>query len=109
LCAIAENCSERASAAVEGRRDERADIGYKPVMAAKNLDHIIERLRHWPEERQQDAAATLLEMERQDASDYRLTDAQAEEVAQIQHEFIDGRGRLATDEQMAELWTSCGL
>jgi hypothetical protein len=39
-----------------------------------DLDGVIERVRRWPEERQQDAAAILLEMERQDASGYRLND-----------------------------------
>lgn len=74
-----------------------------------DLDDVIERLRRWPEERQRDAAAILLEMERQDASGYRLNDSQAEEVARIQREFAEGRGILATDEEMAALWTSCGL
>jgi uncharacterized protein YigA (DUF484 family) len=78
-------------------------------MAARNTDEVIERVRHWPKERQQDAAEILLEMERQDASGYRLTDAQAEEVARIQHEFREGSGTFATDEEMAALWKSCGL
>ena len=78
-------------------------------MSAKDLDDVIERLRHWPEERRQDAAAILLEMGRQDASGHRLSDAQAEEAARIQREFAEGRGILATDEEMTELWTSCGL
>ncbi|MFG3596457.1 hypothetical protein [Bradyrhizobium sp. RDI18] len=69
----------------------------------------MERVRHWPKERQEDAAEVLLEMERQDASRYRLTDAQAEEVARIQRDIREGRGKLATDEQMAALWKSCGL
>lgn len=69
----------------------------------------MERVRHWPKERQEDAAEVLLEMERQDASRYRLTDAQAEEVARIQRDIREGRGKLAIDEQMAALWKSCGL
>jgi hypothetical protein len=48
-------------------------------------------------------------MERQDASGYRLTDAQAQEIARIQAEIRDGSATFATDEQMAELWKSCGL
>ena len=48
-------------------------------------------------------------MERQDASGYRLTDVQAEEVARIQREFREGRGTFASDEEMAALWKSCGL
>jgi uncharacterized protein YigA (DUF484 family) len=78
-------------------------------MSAKNLEEVMERVRHWPKERQEDAAEILLEMERQDASGYRLTDAQVEEVVRIRREIREGRGRLATDEQMAALWQSCGL
>lgn len=78
-------------------------------MTVKDLDQLIERVRHWPKERQEDAAEVLREMERQDKSGYRLTDAQAREVARIQQEFREGRATLATDEQMAALWKSCGL
>ena len=78
-------------------------------MTAKDLEELMERVRHWPKERQEDAAEVLLEMERQDTSRYRLTDAQAEEVARIQRDVREGRGTLATDEQMAALWKSCGL
>jgi hypothetical protein len=78
-------------------------------MTAKDLEELIERVRHWPKERQEDAAEVLLEMERQDASQYRLTDAQAKEVARIQRDIRDGRGTFATDEQIAALWKSCGL
>ena len=78
-------------------------------MTAKDLEELIERVRHWPKERQEDAAEVLLEMERQDASRYRLTDAQAQEVARIQRDIREGRAMLATDEQMAALWKSCGL
>ncbi|MCK1517698.1 hypothetical protein IVB22_35490 [Bradyrhizobium sp. 190] len=78
-------------------------------MTAKDLEALIERVRHWPKERQEDAAEVLLEMERQDASRYRLTDAQAKEVARIQRDIRDGIGTFATDEQMAALWKSCGL
>ena len=78
-------------------------------MTAKDLEELMERLRHWPKERQEDAAEVLLEMERQEASRYRLTDAQAKEVARIQRDVRDGRSIFTTDEQMAALWKSCGL
>jgi len=78
-------------------------------MATKNLEELMERVRHWPKERQEDAAEVLLEMERQDASGYRLTDAQALEVARIQLEIQEGKATFATDEQMAALWKSCGV
>ena len=78
-------------------------------MNSKDLEEVMERVRHWPKERQEDAAEILLEMERQDASGYRLTDAQVEEVARIRREIREGRGTFATDEQIAALWKSCGL
>ncbi len=78
-------------------------------MTAKILKEVIERVQNWPEERQEDAAQVLLEMERQDTSPYRLTDAQAREVARIQRDIREGRGTFATDEEMAALWKSCGL
>ena len=78
-------------------------------MSIKDLEEVMERVRHWPKERQEDAAEILLEMERQDASDYRLTDAQAEEVERIRRDIREGRGTFATEEQMAALWKSCGL
>ena len=78
-------------------------------MNIKDIEEVMERVRHWPKERQEDAAEILREMERQDASDYRLTDAQTEEVARIRREIREGRGTFATDEQMAALWKSCGL
>ena len=44
------------------------------------LKEVIERVRAWPEERQEDAAKVLLEMEAQDSSSYQLTDEQLAEV-----------------------------
>lgn len=78
-------------------------------MATKNLEQLMERMRHWPERRREDAAEVLLEMERQDTSGYRLTDDQAREVARIQRDVRNGNAIFATDEEMAELWKSCGL
>jgi uncharacterized protein YigA (DUF484 family) len=82
---------------------------YLSAMTTEDLEDLIQRVRRWPKERQEDAAEILLEMERQDGSGYRLTDAQAEEVARIRRDIREGRGALATDEQMAALWKSCGL
>jgi hypothetical protein len=42
-------------------------------------------------------------------SGYRLTDAQAQEVARIQRNIREGKGTFATDEEMAALWKLCGL
>jgi hypothetical protein len=85
------------------------EFGIEDGMAAKNLEQLIERVRQWPKDRQEDATEVLLEMERQDTSGYRLSDAQVQEVAGIQLEVREGRAAFATDEQMAALWKSCGL
>jgi hypothetical protein len=78
-------------------------------MAAKNLEELMDRVRNWSERRQEDAAEILLEMERQDTSDYRLSDVQTQEVARIRRDIREGKATFATDEQMATLWKSCGL
>lgn len=64
-------------------------------MTAKDNEKLIARVPQWPKKRQ-------------DAGSYRLTDAQAQEVARIQRDVREGRAALATDEQMAALWKSCG-
>ena len=49
-------------------------------MTSSMLKEVLERVESWPEERQQDAAHVLIEMEHQDAYPVGLTDAQAAEV-----------------------------
>jgi hypothetical protein len=49
-------------------------------MASKILKEVFERVETWPEERQNDAAKVLIEMEQQDAHSIGLTDAQAKEI-----------------------------
>ena len=49
-------------------------------MTKSDVRQVFERVRSWPEERQEEAAHVLLEMEAQDASSYRLTDEQLAEV-----------------------------
>jgi hypothetical protein len=48
-------------------------------------------------------------MEQDQVGTYRLTDAQVREVVCIQRALREGRGKLATDEEMEALWKSCGL
>jgi hypothetical protein len=45
----------------------------------------------------------------QDASGYRLSDSQVQQIVRIQAEIRDGKATFATDEQMMKLWKSCGL
>jgi hypothetical protein len=49
-------------------------------MVSRMLKEVLERVESWPEERQQDAAHVLIEMEHQDAGSISLSDAQVAEV-----------------------------
>ena len=75
----------------------------------KLLQDVIERVRQWPEERQDQAALVLLDLEAQQANRYRLTPAQVSEVERIQQQVRDGSAEFATDEQMTAFWKKCGL
>jgi hypothetical protein len=48
-------------------------------------------------------------MEEQDATPYRLTDEQAEEIERRRAAFAAGEERNATEEEMAAFWKKCGL
>ena len=63
-------------------RSYQADLTSGPQRQSSLSDSLggVERVRAWPEERQEDAAKVLLEMEAQDSSSYRLTDEQLAEV-----------------------------
>lgn len=75
----------------------------------KRLRDVIERVRQWPDERQDQAADLLLDLEAQQTSRYRLTPEQVREVERIQKKVRDGTVTFATDEQMAAFWKKCGL
>ena len=49
-------------------------------MTRDEVKTILDRVRTWPPERQEDAARVLSEMERQDDGGLRLTEEQAAEV-----------------------------
>lgn len=49
-------------------------------MSKEQVKAVFDRVQTWPLERQEDAAKILALMEAQDASAYRLTDEQVEEV-----------------------------
>ena len=71
-------------------------------MTKEQIEQILERVRTWPAERQEDAAAILLEMEQQDSSFYELSD---EELAEIEVALEEAdRGEFATDEEMKALF-----
>jgi predicted transcriptional regulator len=71
-------------------------------MTKEQIEQILERVRTWPAERQEDAAAILLEMEQQDSSVYELSE---EELAEIEVALEEAdRGEFATDEEMKALF-----
>jgi hypothetical protein len=78
-------------------------------MNKEQVKEILDRVLTWPPKRQEDAARVLSEMEEQDASPYRLTDEQVEEVARRRADFTAGKERYATDAEMAALWKKSGL
>lgn len=75
----------------------------------RQLREVMARVTQWPEERQDEAARVLLDLEAQQTRNLRLTPQQVAEVERIRRDLRDGSERLATDEEMAEFWKSCGL
>lgn len=66
------------------------------------IEAVLERVRTWPVERQEDAARILLEMEAQGTGVYELS---AEELADIEEGMAEiRRGEFASDEEVAELF-----
>jgi len=49
-------------------------------MATRILEEVLRRVEAWPEERQNDAAHVLTEMERQDPNSIDLTDSKVRQV-----------------------------
>ncbi len=78
-------------------------------LMTKLLDEAIALARALPESEQDLAADAVLSVVHKDAPRYRLTPEQIEEVKRIQRDIRDGRIAVATDEEMAALWKTCGL
>jgi hypothetical protein len=49
-------------------------------MTKEQIAEVLERVRTWPQKRQEDAVRVLLEMEAHDTRTYHLTDEQLAEV-----------------------------
>ena len=64
-----------------------------PRMTKEQVKEILDRVLDWPEQRQEDAARMLREMEKQDTTPYRLTDEQIAEVERRRADFRAGRER----------------
>lgn len=72
-------------------------------MTREQIDAILERVRSWPPERQEDAAGILLQMEAEGATPYELSEEEQEDVAQGLRE-AEG-GKFATEEEVAAILT----
>ena len=70
-------------------------------MTKEQVKAVLDRVLDWPSERQEDAAKLLPLMETQDASAYRLTDEQVEEVRRRRDD--PDRKCLSLDEANARL------
>jgi hypothetical protein len=75
----------------------------------KLLRDVIDRVQRWPDDRQDQAAQVLLDLEAQQDRGIRLTPDQVKEVERIQQNVRSGTAQFATDEQMAAFWKKCGL
>ncbi len=75
---------------------------YTVAMTREQLKAIQERVRSWPQARQEDAASLLLALEAQETEPYRLS---AEECAQIDAALADvERGEVASEREVTELF-----
>ena len=71
-------------------------------MTKAQIDEVLERVRTWPPERQEDAIQMLLAMEAAGTEVYRLSD---EERAEIEASMEEARrGEFATDEEVATVF-----
>ena len=71
-------------------------------MTKAEIEAVLERVRTWPAERQEDAVHVLLEMEAEGTEVYRLSD---EERAAIEESMEQARrGEFASDEEVAALF-----
>jgi predicted transcriptional regulator len=71
-------------------------------MTREQIDTILDRVRSWPEARQEDAALVLLAMEAQDSDLYRLSEEERADIDQALEELA--RGEVATDEEVAAVF-----
>jgi hypothetical protein len=71
-------------------------------MNKAQIDSILDRVRTWPEERQEDAARILLAMEGEEGGLYRLSDEERGEVRAALAEIE--RGEVASEEEVATLF-----
>ena len=87
----------------QGERQRSADLCYDWRMTKAEIDAVLDRVRTWPPERQEDAVRVLLEMEAAGTGVYELSE---EELADVEEGLREiERGEVATDEEVAALFS----
>jgi len=76
-------------------------------MTNSEIIEVLDRVRTWPREQQEELARIALELESQHTTSHDLTDEQVLEVRRIRRDVRVGK--IASDEQIAELRKACGL
>jgi predicted transcriptional regulator len=71
-------------------------------MTKEQIDSVLDRVRSWPPERQEDAVQMLLLMEEQGTGIYVLSDDERKEIELSMQEAR--RGEFATDEEVAAVF-----
>ena len=71
-------------------------------MNKAQIDSILDRVRTWPADRQEDAARVLLAMEGQNTGVYRLSDEERAEIRAALDEVE--RGEVASDDEVAAVF-----
>jgi predicted transcriptional regulator len=71
-------------------------------MTQEQIDSVLDRVRTWPPERQEDAVRVLLEMEAEGTQIYQLSEDELADVEEGLREIE--RGEVATDEEVAALF-----
>jgi predicted transcriptional regulator len=71
---------------------------YHEDMTKEQIDAVLDRVREWPVERQEDAVRMLMEMEQADTDEVELTE---EQYARLDQAIAEAdRGEFATAEQV---------
>jgi hypothetical protein len=67
-------------------------------MTKEQIEKVLDRVRTWPQSRQEDAAQVLLAMEAQDVRPYRLSDEERTDIEAALEEVA--RGEVASDAEI---------
>lgn len=75
-------------------------------MTRDQVNAVLERVRSWPPERQEDAAQVLLAMEAQSVEPYELSPEERAEIAEALAEVA--QGEFATEAEVATVFSRYG-